>query len=653
MGEIMHQEAIGMSTTGNISINAQNIMPIIKRWLYSDKDIFLREIVSNGCDAIAKYKLLALKGETAAEEAPRVDVVLNASEGTLKIIDNGIGMTDEEVKRYIAQVAFSGAEEFLKMYKTDEQDGGIIGHFGLGFYSAFMVSSKVVIDTLSWQPDAQPVRWISEDGMKYSMEPSERTARGTTITLTIAEEDREFLQMHKLRETLDRYCAFMPVPIFLSEDKPAEDAPCECKHDHTEGDSCECKHDHAEGDSCECKQDSEKPVEKPVNDVSPLWNKRPAEVTDEEYKAFYHKVFHDYEDPLFWIHLNAEYPFNLKGILYFPRLKNEFTANEGVIKLYNKQVFVADNIKEVIPEFLMLLKGAIDCPDLPLNVSRSFLQNDGYVRKMSAYITRKVADRLISEFTGKREDYEKYWNDIHPFVKYGCIRDEKFYDRVKDAILFKTTDDRHLTLAEYRDKNFEGDNKTVFYTSDEKRQAQMVQLYTTAGKDVVQLGTLIDSNFISFLEAKDKDGLKFQRVDGGMDGLTDEGGSDEMRQKLETLFREGLSQKDLPVELKSFKTDELPAMITVDEQSRRFSEMSKAFGGYAVPERPTLVLNARHPLIGFLQTAPEGDLTTMIVKQVMDLAEMARSPLESERMVAFLKRSSELLTLAAKERGDA
>ena len=630
-----------MSRTGNITIHAQNIMPIIKRWLYSDKDIFLRELVSNGADAIAKHRLITLNGEAPLEEAYRIDVIPSEAEGTLKIIDNGIGMTGDEVERFIAQVAFSGAEEFLNKYKSEGEDGGIIGHFGLGFYSAFMVSSKVVIDTLSWQPGAEAVRWVSEDGMQYEMEPSDRTERGTTITLTISQEEHEFLHAFRLRETLEKYCAFMPVPIYLHEEKVPE-AEHDHDHDHEH-------HDHAHEEDDHDHDDEHEEAAKPVNEVSPLWLKRPAEVTDEEYKAFYSKVFHDFEEPLFWIHLNAEYPFNLKGILYFPRLKNEFSANEGVIKLYNKQVFVADNIKEVIPEFLMLLKGAIDCPDLPLNVSRSFLQNDGYVKKMSAYITRKVADRLVSEFTGKRETYEKYWNDIHPFVKYGCIRDDKFYDRVKEALLFKTTDGRFLTLAEYKEKNFGEANKTVFYTSDEKRQAQMVALYQAAGKDVVMLGTLIDNNFISFLEYKEGDGLKFQRVDGGMEGLTEESGSDEARGKLESLFRSALNDKDLPVKLEAFKTDELPAMITVEEQSRRFSEMSKAFGGYQMPERRSLVLNARHPLVKYLETAAEGEMTTKIAEQILDLAEMARNPLESERMVAFLKRSGELLTLAAQK----
>lgn len=638
-----------MAKTGNITIHAQNIMPIIKRWLYSDKDIFLRELVSNGSDAIAKHKLLVLSGDAPAEENYRIDVVTNEAEGTLKIIDNGIGMTDDEVKRFIAQVAFSGAEEFLNKYKSDGENSGIIGHFGLGFYSAFMVSSKVVIDTLSWQPGAEAVRWISEDGMKYKMEPSDRATRGTTITLTISEEEKEFLRPYQLRKILEKYCAFMPVPIYLREDKREEkethDKTCECGHDHAEGETCECGHDH---DHEHGEKPQEKPEEKPVNDVNPLWNVRPSEVTEDQYKAFYRKVFHDFDEPLFWIHLNAEYPFNLKGILYFPRLKNEFTANEGVIKLYNKQVFVADNIKEVIPEFLMLLKGVIDCPDLPLNVSRSFLQNDGYVKKMSDYITRKVADRLVSEFTGKRDAYEKYWNDIHPFVKYGCIRDEKFYDRVKDAILFKTTDGKYLTLSEYTEKNCSEKDKTVFYTSDEKRQAQMVALYNAAGKDVALLGTLIDNNFMSFLEYKVGDGLKFQRVDGGMDGLTEDGGEQEdERLKLEALFRAALNEHDLPVKLSAFKTEELPAMITVEEQSRRFSEMSRAFGdGYQMPEQKTLVLNAKHPLVKYLEKEGETDRAKMVAQQIMDLAEMARNPLESERMVAFLKRSSELLTLA-------
>ncbi|MEG0985230.1 MAG: molecular chaperone HtpG [Clostridia bacterium] len=671
-----------MAEKGTISIHAENIMPVIKRWLYSDKDIFLRELVSNGCDAIAKHKMLVLKGEAEAEANYRVDVIADEAEGTLKIIDNGIGMTQDEVKRFISQVAFSGAEEFLNKYKPEEgQSGGIIGHFGLGFYSAFMVSSKVVIDTMSYLKDAQPVRWESADGMAYDLDASERTTRGTTITLFLNAEDREFLARYTLRETLEKYCAFMPVAIFLSEVKPAQahedpahEDECTCGADHAHEDECTCGADHAHEDECTCGADhadhegaegegevdegesgegeDAQAAPEQVNDPTPLWMKKPTDCTDEEYKAFYHKVFKDYDEPLFWIHLNAEYPFNLKGILYFPKIKNEFSSSEGTIKLYNNQVFVADNIKEVIPEFLMLLKGAIDCPDLPLNVSRSFLQNDGYVKKMSAYITRKVADRLVSEFTGKREDYQKYWDDIHPFVKYGCVRDQKFYERVKDALLLKTVDDKYLTIKEYTDANCDSakEEKVIYYASDKKRQAQMIELYTHEGKDVVVLDTLIDNNFMSFLEysGSDKDmKLKFLRVDAGIDGLTEEGeASEETRKALEDKFREALHQEDLTVKLTHFKQDSIPAMMTVDEQSRRFSDMSKVWGnqGFSMPVTRTLALNAKHPLIQYLERSTDPALDQMIVEQVADLAEMARSPLEEGRMVAFLKRSTELLT---------
>jgi len=616
---------------GTISINAQNIMPVIKKWLYSDKDIFLRELVSNGCDAIAKYKLIALKGEAPAEENHRVDVVVDRDAGTLQITDNGIGMTGEEVEKYICQVAFSGAEEFLKQYKPEEgENGGIIGHFGLGFYSAFMVASKVVIDSLSWQAGAQAVRWTSEDGMTYDMEPSDRAERGTCITLFLNEDEKEFLEKYTVRNVLEKYCAFMPVPVFLSEVKKPEPPKAE-----------------------EAGDKEEKPEEKPaepeqVNETAPLWLKRPSDCTDEEYRAFYHKVFHDFEEPLFWIHLNAEYPFNLKGILYFPKIRNEFTASEGQVKLFSSQVFVADNIKEIIPEFLLLLKGAIDCPDLPLNVSRSFLQNDGYVKKLSAYITRKVADRLVSEFNTRREDYQRYWDDIHPFVKYGCIRDDKFYDRVKEAILFKTTTGEYLTVKEYGDRNFTDDRKIVFYASDPKRQAQMIQLYRDQDTDVVVLDTLIDNNFISFMEYSGKDGLSFRRVDASMEGLTEQGEADEdTRKLLEEKFRKALGQPELAVKLEKFKSSEMPAMITVEEQSRRFTEMAKQWGnGMGLPEKRTLVLNAAHPLIEYLKTADaENDMTEMVCSQVLDLAEMSRQMLEPERMVAFLARSNKLLTI--------
>ncbi len=585
---------------GTVSINAENIMPVIKQWLYSDKDIFMRELVANGCDAIRKYRWLVNNGQAEGDDAPdRIDVITDKDKGTLTFIDNGIGMSEEEIVKYIAQVAFSGATDFITKY-TEESKGegaGIIGHFGLGFYSAFMVSDKVVIDSKSYT-DAPAVRWTSEDGMEYEIEPSDRTERGTAITLYIDEADKDFLNLWTLRSTLEKHCAFMPVPIFVSEVKKPEEPK--------------------EG------EEPKKPDEpQQINDTHPLWMKRPNECTDEEYKV--------------------------KGILYFPRIKNEFTASEGVIKLYNNQVFVADNIKEVIPEFLLLLKGCIDCPDLPLNVSRSFLQNDGYVKKMAAYITRKVADRLVSEFNTKREDYQRYWNDIHPFVKYGCIKDEKFYERVKSALIYKTTGGEYVTLDEYLNKNCaDGEDKVVYYASDEKRQAQMIKLYNDQGKDVILLNTLIDNNFISFLEYADRDAkISFKRVDAATDSLTEEGEvSEEAKQKLEGLFRKAMGDDTVEVQLKPFKDDALISMITVDEQNRRFTEMSSRWGGrdMKLPEKRTLVLNDKHPLVKWLQGAEANERTETVCAQVADLAEMARQPLMAERMVDFLKRSNELLT---------
>ncbi|MBQ3270323.1 MAG: molecular chaperone HtpG [Clostridia bacterium] len=614
---------------GTVSINAENIMPVIKQWLYSDKDIFARELISNGCDAIRKFRWLANNGKAEGDDAPdRIDVITDKEKGTLTFIDNGIGMTEDEIVKYIAQVAFSGATDFITKYTEDSkgEGAGIIGHFGLGFYSAFMVSDKVVIDSKSYS-GAPAVRWTSEDGMEYEIEPSDRAERGTAITLYIDEADKAFLDIWTLRETLQKHCAFMPVPIYVTEVKKPEEP--------------------REGE--EKKEEKEPEEPKPINDIHPLWMKRPNECTDEEYKEFYRKVFNDFEEPLFWIHLNAEYPFNLKGILYFPRIKNEFTASEGVIKLYNNQVFVADNIKEVIPEFLLLLKGCVDCPDLPLNVSRSFLQNDGYVKKMAAYITRKVADRLVTEFNTRREDYQRYWDDIHPFVKYGCIKDDKFYERVKPALIYKTTAGEYVTLDEYLNRNCDGEeNKTVYYASDEKRQAQMIKLYTDQGKDVILLDTLIDNNFISFLEYTERDGkVSFKRVDAAADSLTEEGEvSEEARGRLEGLFRKAMGDETVDVQLKPFKDDELIAMITVDEQNRRFTEMSSRWGGMdmKLPEKRTLVLNDKHPLVKWLQGAEDDERTQSVCAQVADLAEMARQPLVADRMVDFLKRSNQLLT---------
>ncbi len=619
-------------SNGTISINAQNIMPVIKKWLYSDKDIFLREIVSNGCDAISKHKLLVMKGEAAEETDYRVTVTCDAEKGTLTISDNGIGMTADEIVKYICQVAFSGAEEFLKQYKPEEgENGGIIGHFGLGFYSAFMVAAKVEIDTKSYK-DEPAAHWVSEDGMSYEITESGRSERGTDIILYLNDEEKDFSKLNNVKDVLDKYCAFMPVPIYADEIKPPK-AEEEAKDE-------------------EKKDEKEPEAPKPINETAPLWLKRPTECTDEEYKAFYSKVFHDYEEPLFWIHLNAEFPFNLKGILFFPRIRNEFSAGEGQVKLFSNQVFVADNIKEIIPEFLLLLKGVVDCPDLPLNVSRSFLQNDGYVKKLSAYITRKVADRLTGEFNTKREEYQKYWDDIHPFVKYGCMKDEKFHERVKDVILFKTTEDEYLTLKEYGDRNFKDDKKLIYYCSDAKRQAQLVKLYRAQETDVVVMNTLIDNNFMSFMEYSGGEGVTFKRVDADMEGLTESGAADEdTRKSLEEKLKKLLNDTTLSVKLEKFKSEELPAMITVEEQSRRFSEMAKQWGnGMSMPEQRTLILNSAHPLVSFLKdAADEDELSGMVANQILDLAEMSRQYLEPERMVAFIERSNKLLTMLAKK----
>ncbi len=642
---------------GTISIHAQNIMPIIKKWLYSDKDIFVRELVSNGCDAIAKYKLLASRGEVEAEDDYAVYIEVDKENKVMRFIDNGVGMTADEVEKYITQVAFSGATEFIEKYKGDKNDGdGIIGHFGLGFYSAFMAAEKVQIDTLSWQKDAQPVRWVSSDGMEYDMSEGDRTTRGSTITLYMNEDSLDFLEPARIREVLDKYCAFMPIPIYLNiigqtEEVEVEDESAE-PAETTEGDKTEA----AEGDKAESKPKKRvtRPVgPKQINDTHPLWLKMPKDVTDDEYKAFYHKVFHDYDEPLFWIHLNADYPFNLKGILYFPKLKNEFTANEGQIKLFSGQVFVADNIKEVIPEFLMLLKGVIDCSDLPLNVSRSFLQNDGYVQKMAAYITRKVADRLVSEFENNREQYQGYWSDINPFVKYGCIKDKKFYDRVKGAIIFKTVDGEYLTLEEYKAKNPEKQEKTVYYCNDAQAQAQAVELYKQQGITVVLLDQLIDGNFISFLEYTES-GMQFKRVDSDVSGLTEDDAVIDANwtSHLEELFRAATGNDKLDVELKKLKSEAMPAMVMVEEQSRRFTEMSKRWGGgFAFPEQKKLVLNTGNALVQYLATADVDEKSKLMARQVYDLAEMGQAPLDGDAMLAFVKRSYELLALLADANG--
>ena len=608
---------------GNISIDAQNIMPVIKRWLYSDKDIFIRELVSNGVDAISKYRMMGKGGD----EDLRVTVTVDKEAGIISFTDNGIGMTAEEVDRYINQVAFSSAEEFLKNYTAGDQSG-IIGHFGLGFYSSFMAASKVTIDTLSWQENAAPVLWESEDGMAFSMSEGERQTRGTTITLTISEEEKEFLDGFRTREVLNRYCGYMSVPIYfvdIEADKRAEEA---AKKDDKKADK------------------AEKSAPDPINDTNPIWLKAPKDVTAEEYKDTYRKLFNTFEDPLFWVHLNVDYPFNLKGILYFPRIKRDLAGQEGEIKLFNRQVFVADNIKEVIPEFLMLLKGVIDCPDLPLNVSRSFLQNDGYVRKLSAHITKKVADRLNGLFNTERETYQGYWDDINPIIKYGCLRYQKFYDMVKDSLLLKTTADEYLTVSEYKARNDEKTQKKAFYTTDEGRQAASISLYTAREIDVALMDSLIDINFMGFLENAEGVELSFVRVDSDTAGLTEESeeGKDLDQTEVQTAFREALDNKELEVKLESFADPELPAMLTEDEQMRRFKEMSAVYGqSFAMPDRYTLVLNRRNPTVQRVARMEDGEIKQMMQQQIFDLAKLSSRPLEKEELKAFLKRSNKLL----------
>ncbi len=617
-----------METKGNISIHAQNIMPVIKRWLYSDKDIFIREMVSNGCDAITKYRMLG-KG---AEEDLRVTVTADKEAGELRFTDNGIGMTAEEVEKYINQVAFSSAEEFLKNY-TGEDKGGIIGHFGLGFYSAFMAADKVTIDTLSWQEGAEPVLWESEDGMAFAMRTGGRRERGTTITLHILEEEKEFLESFRVREVLDRYCGYMAVPIYLE----------------TVGEAAPKEEDHVTG----TEEEEKKEAEKPINDIHPLWLKNPKECTEEEYKETYRKLFHTFEEPLFWVHLNVDYPFNLKGILYFPRIRKDFGGQEGEIKLFNRQVFVADNIKEVIPEFLMLLKGVIDCPDLPLNVSRSFLQNDGYVKKLSAHITKKVADKLNGLFNTERKQYETYWDDIHPFVKYGCVRDPKFFDMVKDSLLLKTTAGEYLTIEEYKARNQgKADNK-IYYTTEASRQAAAVALYTGRGIDVAVMDTLIDMNFMSFLEfGSGMKDVQFVRVDADVTGLTEESeeGKDIDQGKMEKLFRDALNDQELTVKIEALADRALPVMLTEDEQMRRYKEMSAVYGqDFAFPTKYTLVLNRLCPTVQRLAVMEDQDTAQLLCRHLFDLSRLSSRPLEAEDLKNFIVRSNELAARLAEK----
>ncbi len=619
---------------GNISVDSENLFPIIKKWLYSDKDIFLRELVSNGCDAVTKLKKLASIGEAQIDENEKFKVTVSIFKDSKKLVisDNGIGMTAEEIDKYINQIAFSGASDFLSKYKEEDDKGSqIIGHFGLGFYSAFMVADSVEIDSLSYQDGAKAAKWTCDGSMEFDLTDGDRTERGTTITLNIAEDSEEFLEESTIRQILHKYCAFLPIEIYVEVPEDKHEDHCDCGHDHD--------HEH---------EDDTPSEPKPINNTTPLWMKKPSECTDEEYKEFYRNVFMDFNEPLFWIHLNVDYPFNLKGILYFPKINHEFAGQEGQIKLYNNQVFVADNVKEVIPEFLMLLKGVIDCPDLPLNVSRSFLQNDGYVKKISSHITKKVADKLTSIYNNERENYEKYWDYINIFIKYGCLRDEKFYEKVKDVIIYKDIDGKYLTLDEYLDGKEE---KDVYYVSDPQTQSQYINMFKNQGLNAVVLPSMMDTHFISLVEMK-QTGVKFKRIDSAINDISDNAEKDdsakEQEEKLIEKFKNEIKDDTLKIEVQSLKDDSIPAVILLGEQSRRMQEMYKAYGqqmaGMAdmFHDEFTLVLNSNNSLIKKIDTLNDED-ANLVIDHVYDLAKISHSPLPAEQMTKFIERSNKLL----------
>ena len=619
---------------GNISVDSENLFPIIKKWLYSAKDIFLRELVSNGCDAVTKLKKLASIGEAQIDESEKFKVTVSIFKDAKKLVisDNGIGMTAEEIDKYINQIAFSGASDFLSKYKEEDDKGSqIIGHFGLGFYSAFMVADSVEIDSLSYQDGAKAAKWTCDGSMEFDLTDGDRTERGTSITLNIAEDSEEFLEESKIRQILHKYCAFLPIEIYVEVPEDKHEDHCDCGHDHD--------HEH---------EDDTPSEPKPINNTTPLWMKKPSECTDEEYKEFYRNVFMDFNEPLFWIHLNVDYPFNLKGILYFPKINHEFAGQEGQIKLYNNQVFVADNVKEVIPEFLMLLKGVIDCPDLPLNVSRSFLQNDGYVKKISSHITKKVADKLTSIYNNERENYEKYWDYINIFIKYGCLRDEKFYEKVKDVIIYKDIDGKYLTLDEYLDGKEE---KDVYYVSDPQTQSQYINMFKNQGLNAVVLPSMMDTHFISLVEMK-QTGVKFKRIDSAINDISDNTEKDdstkEQEEKLIEKFKNEIKDDTLKIEVQSLKDDSIPAVILLGEQSRRMQEMYKAYGqqmaGMAdmFHDEFTLVLNSNNSLIKKIDTLNDED-ANLVIDHVYDLAKISHSPLPAEQMTKFIERSNKLL----------
>ena len=692
---------------GNLSIDSDNLFPIIKKWLYSDHDIFYRELVSNGCDAITKLKKLDMMGEYTlpADYKPKIQIIVNPEEKTIKVIDNGLGMTADEVEEYINQIAFSGATDFIEKYKDKSTDDQIIGHFGLGFYSAFMVADTVTIDTLSYQDGATPVHWSCDGGTEFDMVDGDKDEIGTEITLYLNEDCLEFANEYRAREVVEKYCSFMPTEIYLSKANAPEEYETIDKADRRETDTVieeiheEAKTEEKENENGEKEvveispaKDKLKIVKRPVplNDTQPLWTKNPNDCTDEEYKEFYRKVFLDYREPLFWIHLNMDYPFNLKGILYFPRINTEYDSIEGTIKLYNNQVFIADNIKEVIPEFLMLLKGVIDCPDLPLNVSRSALQNDGFVKKISEYITKKVADKLTGMCKTEKESYEKYWDDISPFIKFGCLKDEKFCDKMNDYILFKDINGKYQTLpellapaeeaaegsegettvedsveaAEEKDTAAESDSeekepekKTVYYVTDENQQGQYISLFKEQGMNAVILNHNIDTSFISQLEQRNER-YQFMRIDADMnESLKDENADlTEATATLSELFRSALNNEKLTVKVEALKNEEIASILTLSEHGRRMQDMMKMYsmggmGGmdpnmFAADQ--TLTLNANHALVKYILEHKDSEHVPMFAEQLYDLALISNQPLSPEAMGKFVKRSSDLMMLLTK-----
>ena len=682
---------------GSLSINSDNIFPIIKKWLYSDHDIFFRELISNGCDAITKLKKLDMMGEYTLPEKykAQVQVLVNPDEKTLKFIDNGLGMTADEVEEYINQIAFSGATDFLAQYKDKTNEDQIIGHFGLGFYSAFMVADEVHIDTLSYKEGAEPVHWECDGGTEYSMETGKRTEVGTEITLFLNEDSLEFANEYRAREVISKYCSFMPVEIFLAKENAPQEYETIDESELTEDDVV-VEHIHVDAKTEEIENEdgtketkeispakeqvkiNKRPVS--LSDPHPLWTKHPNECSDDDYKEFYRKVFMDYKEPLFWIHLNMDYPFNLKGILYFPKINMEYESIEGTIKLYNNQVFIADNIKEVIPEFLMLLKGVIDCPDLPLNVSRSALQNDGFVKKISDYITKKVADKLSGMCKTDRENYEKYWDDISPFIKFGCIKDEKFCERMMEYVLFKDLDGKYTTMNEYleaqkpadgeaetdkaeekTEEKADGEEKeapktTIYYVTDVVQQSQYINMFREQKMNAVVLKDNIDNPFISHLEAKNEK-VKFQRIDADVtDSMKEEVSEEELKGEtdaLTALFRKALNNDKLEVKVEKLKNVNVSSMVTLSEENRRMQDMMKMYNMYGMDPSmfgttTTLVLNANNALVKYLFENPEGEHSNMICGQLYDLAMISHQPLSPEAMTKFVNRSNEIMMLLTK-----